>query len=386
MHLSEILTHLGEERSKYFNAVSPPIIQSSNFAFESLEQFRLDVQDELANHIYTRGNNPTVEILRKKLAALEGAEDALVVASGAGATAMAVLANVKAGDHVVCVKNPYSWTKNLMVNFLPRFGVTHTFVDGTDTAHIEAAIRPNTTFMYLESPNTMTFELQDLRACAALAKRRGIVTLIDNSNCSPLFQRPIEYGIDLVMHTGTKYLNGHSDVVNGVICGSKKMIRKIFETEIMTLGNIVSPHDAWLIIRGLRTLELRVKHSFESALKIAQWMESHPKIERVLFPWLPSFPQYELAQRQMSGCGGLITVFLKTGSIEKVEAFFKKLERFLFAVSWGGHESLVMPMAAFYNISGRDHPPYPFTLVRFYIGLEDPAWLLEDLEQALEAI
>jgi cystathionine beta-lyase/cystathionine gamma-synthase len=129
-----------------------------------------------------------------------------------------------------------------------------------------------------------------------------------------------------------------------------------------------------------------VKRSFESAMKIARRMESHPKIERVLFPWLPSFPQYELAQRQMSGCGGLITVFLKTGSIEKVEAFFKKLDRFLFAVSWGGHESLVMPMAAFYNISGRDHPPYPFTLVRFYIGLEDPAWLLEDLEQALEAI
>jgi cystathionine beta-lyase len=386
MHLSEILTHLGEDRQNYFNAVSPPIIQSSNFAFESLEQFRNDVRDELANHIYTRGNNPTVEILRKKLAALEGAEDALVVASGAGATAMAVLANVKAGDHVVCVQNPYSWTKNLMLNFLPRFGVSHTFVDGTDIANIEEAIQSNTTFMYLESPNTMTFELQDLRACAALAKRHGIVTLIDNSNCSPLFQRPIEYGIDLVMHTGTKYLNGHSDVVNGVICGSKKMIRKIFETEVMTLGNIISPHDAWLVIRGLRTLELRVKRSYESALKIAKWMEGHPKLERVLFPFLPSFPQYELAQRQMSGCGGLITAFLKTDSIEKVEMFFKKLKRFLFAVSWGGHESLVVPMAAFYGVPGRENPPYPFTLVRFYIGLEDPDWLMEDLESALEDI
>ncbi len=386
MHLSEILTHLGEDRKNYFNAVSPPIIQSSNFAFESLEQFRHDVQDELANHIYTRGNNPTVEILRKKLAALEGAEDALVVASGAGATAMAVLANVKAGDHVICVKNPYSWTKNLMLNFLPKFGVTHTFVDGTDIADIEAAIQPNTTFMYLESPNTMTFELQDLRACATLAKQHGIVTLIDNSNCSPLFQRPIEFGIDLVMHTGTKYLNGHSDVVNGIICGSKKMIRKIFETEIMTLGNIISPHDAWLIIRGLRTLELRVKRSFESAAKIAAWLESHPKVERVLFPFLPSFPQYELAKQQMSGCGGLITVFLKTDSMEKVEAFFKKLNRFLFAVSWGGHESLVIPMAAFYNIPGRENPPYPFTMMRFYIGLEDPEWLMEDLEEALKVV
>lgn len=387
MHLSEILNHLGEDRQQYFNAVSPPIIQSSNFAFKSLQQFRLDVQDELSNHIYTRGNNPTVEILRKKLAALEGAEDALVVASGAGATAMAVLANVKTGDHVISVKNPYSWTKNLMLNFLPKFGVSHSFVDGTDVANIEAAIQPNTTFMYLESPNTMTFELQDLRACAALAKKHNIVTLIDNSNCSPLFQRPIEYGIDLVMHTGTKYLNGHSDVVNGVICGSHRMIRKIFETEIMTLGNIVSPHDAWLIIRGLRTLELRVKRSFESALQVAAWMENHPKIERVLFPFLSSFPQFELAKQQMSGCGGLITAFLKTDSIEKVEIFFGRLKRFLFAVSWGGHESLVMPMAAFYNLPNREElPAYPFTLVRFYIGLEDPEWLMEDLQQALDVL
>lgn len=386
MHLSEILTHLGEDREKYFNSVSPPIIQSSNFAFPSLEQFRKDVTDELENHIYTRGNNPTVEILRKKLAALEGADDALVVSSGAGATAMAMLANVKQGDHVICVKNPYSWTKNLLLNFLPRFGVSHTFVDGTDVANIEAAIQPNTTFLYLESPNTMTFELQDLRACAELAKRHGIVTMIDNSNCTPLYQRPIEYGIDIVMHTGTKYLNGHSDVVNGVICGSKEMIRKIFQTEIMTLGNIIGPHDAWLIIRGLRTLELRVKRSFESATKIAHWLESHPKVERVLFPFLPSFPQFELAQKQMTGCGGLLTIFLKTDSMERVEAFFNRLKRFLFAVSWGGHESLLVPMAAFYNIEGRDNPPYPFTLVRLYIGLEDPDWLMEDLEQALEAV
>ena len=263
MHLSEILTHLGEERPDYFNAVSPPIIQSSNFAFGSFKEFRKAFTDELASHVYTRGNNPTVEILRKKLAALEGAEDALVVASGAAATAMAVIANVKSSDHIVCVQNPYSWTKHLLMDFLPRFGVARTFVDGCEMANIEAAIQPNTTVLYLESPNTMTFGLQDLRACAALAKKHGIVTMIDNSNCTPLFQRPIGYGIDIVIHTGTKYLNGHSDVVCGVICGSKAMIKKIFESEIMTLGGIISPHDAWLVLRGLRTLELRVQRSFE---------------------------------------------------------------------------------------------------------------------------
>ncbi|MEK7257305.1 MAG: PLP-dependent aspartate aminotransferase family protein [Bacteroidota bacterium] len=386
MHLSEILNHLGEDRHNYFNAVSPPIIQSSNFAFDTLDSFRQAIGDELANHIYTRGNNPTVEILRKKLAALENAEDALVTASGAGATAMAVIANVKTGDHIVCVKNPYSWTKTLLMNFLPRFGVSHTFVDGRNMAEIEAAIQPNTVMLYLESPNTMTYNLQDLPACSALAKRYGLITCIDNSNCSPLFQRPIEYGIDIVIHTGTKYLNGHSDVVNGVICSNRAMIKKIFDTEIMTLGNIISPHDAWLVIRGLRTLELRVNRSFESAKKIAAWMEGHEKVEQILFPFLPSFPQYELAQRQMTGCAGLFTAFLKTDSIEKVEAFFGRLKRFLFAVSWGGHESLIVPTAAFYNIPGRENPPYPLNMVRFYIGLEEPEWLMEDLENALQIL
>ncbi|HFA49672.1 MAG TPA: aminotransferase class I/II-fold pyridoxal phosphate-dependent enzyme [Bacteroidetes bacterium] len=386
MHLSEILTHFGEERKNYFNAVAPPVIQSSNFAFDNIADFRKAISDELNHHLYTRGNNPTVEILRKKVAALEGAEDALIVASGAGAIAMAIMANIKTGDHIVCVQSPYSWTKNLLAGYLPRFGVSHTFVDGRYLEEIEKAIRPETSVLFLESPNSMTFELQDLRGCAQIAKRHGLVSIIDNANCSPIFQRPIEHGIDLVVHTGTKYLNGHSDVVNGVVCGSKKMIQKIFSSEMMTLGNIISPHDAWLIIRGLRTLEMRVKKSFESALKIAEWLERHPKIEKVLFPFLPSFPQFELAKKQMDGCAGLFTVFLKTEKIEVAEAFFAKLKRFLFAVSWGGHESLVVPTAAFYNVPGKEPPPYPVNMLRFYVGLEDPDWLIADLEEALKVV
>ena len=386
MHLSEILTHLGEDRHKYFNAVVPPVIQSSNFVFGSIDEFRKAIADELHHHLYTRGNNPTVEILRKKIAALEKAEDALILPSGSAAIAMAIMANVRQGDHVVCIENPYSWTKKLLAEYLPRFGVSHSFVDGRDVKNIEAAIRPTTKVLFLESPNSMTFELQDLRACARLARHHGIITIIDNANCSPVFQRPIEYGIDLVTHTGTKYLNGHSDVVNGVICGSKEMIEKIFTAEIMTLGSIISPHDAWLILRGMRTLEMRVKRSFESALKIARWMEAHPKFERVLFPFLPSFPQYHLAQKQMTGCAGLITAFLHTDDIEMAKAFFSRLRRFLFAVSWGGHESLVVPTAAFYNIPGREPPPYPPNMFRFYIGLEDPDWLIEDIAQALEVV
>jgi cystathionine beta-lyase len=386
MHLSEILMHLGEERANYYQAVSPPVIQSSNFVFPDLASFRSAFVNELDNHIYTRGNNPTVAILRKKIAALEGAEDALVCSSGSGAIAMAVLSQIKTGDHIVCVDSPYSWTKQLLVNYLPKFGVTHTFVDGTDLAAIAEAIQPNTTVLYLESPNSLTFELQDLAACAQLAKEHGLTTIIDNSYCSPIYQNPIAMGIDLVVHSGTKYLNGHSDVVVGTICGSRKKIEQIFQGEYMTLGNIISPSDAMLVIRGLRTLDMRLQRSHDSALKVAQWLEQHPKVERVVHPFLPSFPQYELARQQMRGAGGLFSFYLKAERIAQAETFIHQIKRFLMAVSWGGHESLILPTVAFYNIPGREDSPLPWNLIRLYVGLEDPNWLIEDLEQALDAI
>lgn len=386
MQLSEILNHLGEDRELYFQAVSPPVIQSSNFVLPDLATFRRVFSDELANHVYTRGNNPTVEILRKKLAALEGTEDALVFGSGAGAVAVAVIGNVAAGDHIVCQKSPYSWTSALLRKFLPRFGVEHTFVDGTDMQAIEAALRPNTRVLFLESPNTMTFECQDLAACAALARARGIVTIIDNSYSSPIYQNPAAFGIDIVVHSGTKYLNGHSDVVVGVLCASREMVKKLFESELMTLGGILSPHDAALVIRGLRTLPLRIRRSDESARFLIEKLENHPKVAQIWYPFHHTFPQRELAMRQMRGCGGLFSVQFRTDTQEKMENFVHRLRRFLMAVSWGGHESLLMPSIGFYNIPGRPDPALPWSFCRFYIGLEDPAWLWEDLEQAMEAL
>ena len=188
------------------------------------------------------------------------------------------------------------------------------------------------------------------------------------------------------MHSGSKYLNGHSDVVAGVLCSNKKTIKKIFEVEYMTLGGILSANDAFLMIRGLRTLELRLKRSNESAKKITTWLENHPKVEKVNYPFSESFPQYQLAKKQMKGSGGLFSVILNTDKIENVENFFHQLNRFLLAVSWGGHESLVLPFCAFYNIPGQEDPHYPWNLVRFYVGLEDPDWLIEDLEQAMTAL
>jgi cystathionine beta-lyase/cystathionine gamma-synthase len=387
MDINYILNHLGEERENYFNAVSPPIIQSSNFVFRNLDEMRRLFPNELDNHVYSRGNNPTVAMLRKKLAALEKAEDALVLSSGSAAVAMAVIANVKAGDHVVCVKAPYSWTVSLLTKFLPRFGVKTTFVEGANLASIEGAMQDNTKVLYLESPNTLYYDLQDLEGCAALAKPRGIVTIIDNSYCSPIHQNPIDFGIDIVVHSGTKYLNGHSDVVIGVLCGSKEMVRKIFQSEYMTLGAILSPNDAWLVLRGLRTLPMRVERSKQTAEKVIAFLQNHPKVERIYYPFLPSHPQYALAKKQMRGGGGLFTVLFKTDEEAKMEAFIHRLSAFLIAVSWGGHESLMMPTAGFYYWGeGRANSPHPFNLVRFYIGLEEADFLIEDLTQAMEAL
>lgn len=386
MHKDYIINHLGEDREKYFNAVSPPIIQSSNFMFDDIDAFRKAISDEHNEHIYTRGNNPTVAILRKKLAALEKTEDALVFASGSAAIAAAVMSHAKAGDHVVCVNNPYSWTVNLLTNYLSKYGVTHTFVDGKDQNAIEAAIQENTTILYLESPNTATFELQDLHACASLAQSRGILTMIDNSYTSPLFQNPADFGIDVIIHSATKYINGHSDVVMGVVCASKAIISKIFMNEYMTVGAIVSPHDAALVIRGLRTLKARMKLIHENAQVVVDYLDQHPKVEKVLYPFHKDFPQLELAKKQMSGAGGLFSILLKTDKKEEVYNFVKHIKNFLFAVSWGGHESLVLPFISLFDIPGHPEPSVPWNLVRFYVGMEDPDLLIEGLEAGFGAM
>jgi cystathionine beta-lyase/cystathionine gamma-synthase len=384
MKLSDIINRLGEEREQYFNAVAPPIIQSSNFSYPSVARMREALADEFNVPVYTRGMNPTVSILREKLAALEGTENALITSSGCAAISYAVIANLSQGDHVVCVKKPYSWANTLFNVLLPRFGITTTMIDGRDSENFRRAMRPDTRLFYLESPNTFTFELQDLKAVSAIAKQEGITTIIDNSFSTPLHQNPAGMGIDIVVHTATKYLAGHSDVVAGVICGKEEMIRKIFATELMTLGGVISPHDAWLMIRGLRTLPIRLKQSSDSAGRIIRFLENHPKVEKILYPFHPSFEQYPLAKEQMKGCSGLFSVIFRTDKPEKIASFCDSLDRFLLAVSWGGYESLVFPAMTFSGISDEKAEDIPANLVRFYIGLEDPDDLIEDIEQALK--
>lgn len=383
MDISHILTHLGEERENYYGAVSPPIFQTSIFCFKDVATMREGLQREFETPFYTRGYNPTVAVLRKKLAALESAEDALAFASGSAAIAAAVMSVVKAGDHAICVEKPYSWTNKLFNDLLIHYGVESDMVDGTKVENFSKAIKPNTKLIYLESPNWMTFEMQDIEAVCRLAKEKGIVTIVDNSYSSPINQRPVELGADMVVHSASKYLGGHSDIVAGILCGSKERIDRIFESELMTLGGIISPHDAWLMIRGLRTLKLRMDRVSSSGEKVAEFLENHPKVEKVFYPFSKSNPQYELAKKQMSACAGMCSVLMKVEKMEQVEKFVNGLQRFLIACSWGGHESLVFPACALYDSQNYDNPGLPWNLVRFYIGLEEPEALIEDIEQAL---
>lgn len=384
--ISYILNELAEERDHYYNAVSAPIIQTSNFVFNKVDDLTKAFEDEMSGYLYSRGLNPTVEILRKKLAALDTAEDCLVFNSGASAIFAGVLANVKTGDHIVSVRAPYTWAQRMFDVVLPRFGVSTTYIDGTRIENWEDATQSNTTLYYLESPNSWDFALQDVKAVAALAKSKDIITFIDNSYCTPLYQNVIEMGIDMAMQTATKYIGGHSDTLGGVLSGSHAMMKKIFDSEYLNIGSGIQPFNAWLLIRGLRTLPARLERITRTTSEVLSFLMAHPKIEGVIFPFHESFPQYQLAKAQMKNACGLMTIILKTNKRESIVKFCESLKHIMMAVSWGGHESLAIPKCAGipvheFNPLNREH-----RYVRLYIGLEEAAYLTNDLEQALKTI
>lgn len=383
-NLSYIINILGENDDTNLNPVSPPIYQTSNFYFKTVDQFRQAISNEKENLVYSRGNNPTINLLCRKLAALEGAADALVFGSGMAAISSAILANVKTGDHVVCVQNPYSWTNTLLnTNVLPKFGVHVSMVDGRSTQEIINAVRPETSVIYLESPNSWTFEVQDLKAISAFARQRGIVTMIDNTFSTPLYQQPVKMGIDLVMHTASKYLGGHSDVVAGVCCGSHEMIGKIFSNEFLTLGGVMSPFNAWLILRGLRTLPVRMEHVSRVTMQLLEFFKTQPKVSRIYYPLLAENEQYALANAQMTKGSGLFTIDFNA-TPEAIEKFCNSLTYWRMAVSWGGFESLVIPSCTF--VRPGLYSTLPPTMIRFSVGLEDAESLIEDIRKNIHLL
>ncbi len=386
MDLYYIINELGEERENYLYSVAPPIFQTAMSCFPNVEAMRQSLANESETAFYTRGNNATTDILRKKMAAFEETEDALIFASGSAAIAAAVLSVVEIGDHIVCVQKPYSWTNKLLNQWLKRFGVSTTMIDGTNPENYEKAIQPTTKLFFLESPNSFTFELQDIEAVVKIAQKYNLTTILDNSYATPLNQKPVTMGVDMVVHSATKYLSGHSDTVAGILCGKKTHLKKVFESELMTIGGIVSPFNAWLILRGLRTLPIRMQRVAETTPQIVNFLASHPKVSRVYYPFHPSHPQFELAQRQMKAPTGQFSIELKAPNINAVERFCNSLKKFLLAASWGGYESLIFPACTLYTSENYATAPFHWSLVRFYIGLEEPHLLIADLEQALAQI
>lgn len=382
MDISYILNELGEEREHYFNAVAPPIMQTSNFKFNKVDELRSAFEDEMSTYLYSRGLNPTVDILRKKLAALDGAEDCLIFNNGAAAIFAGIMANVKAGDHIVAVLKPYTWVQRMLDNIFTRFGVTVTFVDGTDANNYFNATKPNTTFYYLESPNSWNMALQDIKAITTFAKQKNITTLIDNSYCTPIYQNVIAMGVDLAMQTATKYIGGHSDVLGGVLSGTKAMMKKIFDSEYNSIGSGTSPFNAWLMIRGLRTLQARLERINHTTHKVVAFVKQHPAVTSILYPFDQSFPQHLLAKQQMKEAPGLFSFYVKATSRKQIVTFCESLQHMMMAVSWGGHESLLLPRCAGikdedFNAQNADHQ-----MLRMYVGLEDADYLIKDLQQA----
>ncbi len=378
--------HSGDQPDRFLGAVSPPIFEASLFTYPDFDALGAGLRRERGTYVYTRVSNPTIELAEAKLAALEEAEAALFFSSGMAAISSVILAHVKQGDHVVCVRSAYGVTRALLNGWLPKFGVTTSYVDGKDPQAVREAIRPETRVIYLESPTSLTFELQDIEQIAMYARQSGVVTMVDNSWAGPIFQRPLALGADYSIHTASKYIGGHSDVVAGAVLGSSEAIDRLRQSERSILGGVIGPFEAWLCLRGMRTLPLRLRRHEASSLAVAAHLESHPKVRRVIHPGLSSHPQHALAARQTTGSGGLFAIELDT-DLAGVRRFTNALKHFLIGISWGGFESLVFPAGAFQGkAADPGSAPLPVGHVRLFVGLEDIEDLTADLDQALKHI
>jgi methionine-gamma-lyase len=376
--------HAGQNKFHMNAPVGTMIARTANFTFASSEELKRWAEGKSPAYIYTRYGNPTLAIAEEKIAALEGAEAAIVTASGMAAISSALLSILKAGDEVIATRALYGGSYRLMRDIFPRLGIVVRHVE-TDLGGIDRLVSPRTKVLYIETPTNPTLRLVDLQKAVAFAKEWDLLALIDNTFASPVLQKPLRMGFDLVMHSATKYLAGHSDVIAGAVAGSHGLIEKIRDM-IIYLGGSMDPEAAYLLIRGMKTLELRVRRQCATALAVARFLEKQPRVARVHFPGLPSHPDHKLAKRQMKGFGAMMAFDLK-GGLAAARRFCDRTRVFLLAASLGGVESLVvLPIySSHYRMSVaelRAAGVEPGT-VRVSIGLEDPDDLIEDLRQAL---
>ncbi len=381
------LLHLGDDRVRARGAINTPVYRASLFSFETYQDYLDARAKEPQSTIYSRVRNPTRDALEAKVAFLEQADHAIAFSSGMGAISAALLALLKVGDHLLVAMCCYGPTRTLSDTLLSRMGVEVEYFDSAESRDLRHRLKANTRAIYLESPGSMTFQIQDLRAVASLAAANSIITIIDNSWATPLYQQPIALGIDVVAHTATKYIAGHSDVMAGLLACNAELYR-VIQPVAEVLGAALSPDDAYLVTRGLRTLPVRLERQSASALRLARWLQDRPEVHRVYHPGLPDFPGHDLGQTQMSGCSGLFSVSMRPAAPTAAQhAFVDALAYFSIGVSWGGYESLLLPISEAYRQAPhvRQSLGIEDEMYRISVGLENVEDLIADLERGFAA-
>lgn len=384
------LTHLGDEYHKYLNAVVPPVFMNSLHVFDNFEAYCDREQDDTESFVYGRVSNPTVQILEQKVAALERGSHGIAFASGMGAASASILACCKAGSHMICMSNSYGPIKKIIdTHFIPKYDMTVTYWSGEDLEELKRSIRPETALIMLESPATFVFTITDLAEVSKIAKEHGIKTYIDNSYCTPIFQKPLELGIDIVMHTLSKYIGGHSDIIGGILAVKDKELGHQLQFAVREqFGGILGPMEAWLAIRGLRTLSIRVEKHQEITMEVARYLEKHPKVKKVYYTGLESHPQADIIKKQQSGHTGLLSFVLNDTPYEATQVI-NRLKYFKIGCSWGGFESLALcPLykATDEMLQVMDVTQHERGLIRLHCGFEGAENLIADLEQALQTL
>lgn len=374
------LVYIGSRPEPQFGSVNPPIFQTSTFAQTAPGEYK--------GYDYTRTDNPTRTVLQEMLAAVENAKYALALSSGMAAVDC-VFGNLKTGDHIVTGDDIYGGTYRYLLDIAEARGIETSFVCFKDLENVRVAIKPNTKMIWFESPTNPLLNLNDIAGVVAIGREKGVLTAIDNTFLSPIFQNPLDLGVDIVMHSMTKYLNGHSDVIMGAVMTNREDLYLVMKNHQNAVGATCSPFDCYLAIRGMKTLSIRMKVHEENALKVAEALHGHPKIVEVLYPGLPSHPDHELAKKQQTGFGGMVSFRLKS-DLEGTRKFLTSTKLFVLAVSLGGVESLIEQPATMTHFEmpkeAREAVGITDNLVRASIGIEDADDLIADLFQALEKI
>lgn len=381
--------HAGRINDEQFGSLATPLYQTSTFIFENAKQGADRFAGEADGYIYSRLGNPTTRQLEMRVAAMEEMEDAAATATGMGAVSGALLANLQCGDHIISSKAIYGCSYALISHQLTRFGIEVSFVDMTEPKNIEAAIKENTKVIFLETPINPNLVVLDLAAIGSIAQKHNILSIVDNTFLTPVLQQPVKFGIDIVVHSATKYLNGHGDVVAGIICGTSEMIMNIKMTILKDIGATMSPHDAWLILRGIKTLPIRMERHCNNAQSIAEFLEAHDNVAQVYYPGLKSHPGNKFIGSQMKAAGGVIAFEIK-GELVDGEDFINRMKLFSIAVSLGDAESLIQHPASMthspYTQEERLEAGISDSLIRISVGLENSEDLIYDLKQSLDQI